>query len=139
MLLLNIINLNLVLISIVLTEFGNLWLLRLNIDSWFLLSVGTHVVTLSGGALIGKLLDVILIGCADLVVDVSQKIGVVILLVILCWSGPSHVPRLHIFQVGGTFHWSQMLDLLLEFIIIILDSAGSLVVSLNRFTESWDL
>lgn len=71
-----------------------------------------------------------MIGCTNLVVDVTQ-IGVVILLMVLSWSGPSHVSRLNVLQVGGTLHWPKMLNLLLKVIIVVLNSSGSLAVSLN--------
>lgn len=95
----------------------------------------SSLMTLLGRAFVWKLVyDVILVRCADLVVDVFQ------IAVLLCGRRPPHVSWFNILQIGVTLHWlERKTHLRFEFILVVLSRLGNLMISLNRFAESWDI
>lgn len=71
---------------------------------------------------------------ADLVVDLFQ------IALLLCWGCPGHIAGLNILQIVFTLQWLELKgQVLIAFVMLILESLLRLVISLDRFGESWDL
>ena len=76
-----------------------------------------------------------MVRCSDLVVDAFQ-----IAVVLLRRRCPPHISRFNILlQIGFTLQWLERKNyLLVGFILVVLSRIRRLVISLNRFGESWD-